>query len=60
MMRMRGIISFKNPVNLNKNLIGNITEELKKKFTFVDIVVNDLNTPTATLRWVRYLHQSNR
>lgn len=57
---IHGTIAIKNLMDYNKNIINNITKEFKKKYSFVDIVMKNLNTFIDIKEWIRYLHQNNQ
>lgn len=57
---IHGIIAIRNLIDYNKNIINNITKEFKKEYTFVDIVMKNLDNFFDIKGWIRYLHQNNQ
>lgn len=59
-VHLHGIIAIKNLMDFNKNIKNNIIKQFKKKYSFVDIVMKNLDTFIDVKGWVRYLHQNNQ
>lgn len=57
---IHGIIAIRNLIDYNKNVKNNILDEFKKKYSFCDILMKDLNTFNSIKGWVRYLHSDTK
>ena len=55
-LHFHGIFAVKNLIDYNKPIAINLTQELKKKYKNIDILIKPLNHFIDIKKWIKYMH----